>query len=82
MKLLETLKDFKDEHTGKSYGDYTQWDTNRALVLDSLSGLSILFMALTIGFKPAAHQGEWGVAMNFVEQLLLKLTSDRKCFLL
>ena len=35
---------------------------------------------LTVGYKPAAHQGEYGVAMNFIEQLLLKLTSDRHAF--
>lgn len=80
MKLLESLKDFKCERTGQSYGDTTCWGDDRALVLDSQSGLNLIAMAVTIGYKPAAHQGEWGVAMNFVEQLLLKMTSDRKCF--
>lgn len=81
VHLLDTLKDFKCERDGKSYGDYTSWGSDRALVLDSLTGFSMMAMALTIGFKPAAHQGEWGVAMNVIEQILLKLTSDRKCFL-
>lgn len=80
MKLLTTLKNFVCERTGQSYGDTSTWDDSRALVFDSMSGLNMLAMALTIGYKPAAHQGEWGVAMNFVEQLLLKMTSDRKCF--
>lgn len=80
MALLNSLKDFHDDRTGKSYGDYTKWDHKRALVWDGLSGLSLMSMALTIGFKPAAHQGEWGVAMNFLEQLLLKVTADRRCF--
>lgn len=80
MKFLEALKDFKCERDGKSYGDMSTWDHSRAMVWDSLSGISIMSMALTIGYKPSAHQGEWGVAMNFIEQLLLKGTSDRKCF--
>jgi hypothetical protein len=80
MKFLEQLKDFQCERTGKSYGDTSLWDHSRALVVDSLSGLSIMAMALTIGYKPAAHQGEWGVAMSFLENLILKMTSDRKCF--
>jgi len=80
MRLLECLKDFPDERTGKSYGDFTTWDDSCALVLDGLSGLSIMAWALTIGYKPAAHQGEWGVAMNFMEQLLLKITGDRQCY--
>lgn len=80
MKFLNSLKDFRCERTGKSYGDVSSWDHSRALCVDSLSGLSLMAMALTIGYKPAAHQGEWGVAMNFLEQLLLKLTSDRQSF--
>ncbi len=81
MKLLESLSNFHCERTGKDYGDTSKWGNDRALCLDSLSGLSLLSMALTIGYKPAAHQGEWGVAMNFLEQVLLKITSDRQCFL-
>lgn len=80
MKLLKTLANFVCEHNGQSYGDTSKWGDDRALVFDSMSGLNLLAMALTIGYKPAAHQGEWGVAMNFVEQLLLKMTSDRNCF--
>lgn len=80
MALLNAMKDFQCDRTGESYGDVTTWDDSRAFVCDSLSGLSLMAMALTIGYKPAAHQGEWGVAMNFVEQLLLKMTSDRRCF--
>ena len=79
-KLLNTLANFVCERDGKTYGDMASWGPDRAFCLDSLSGLSLMSMALTIGYKPAAHQGEWGVAMNFIEQLLLKLTSDRRCF--
>lgn len=79
-KLLNSLKNFKCERDGKSYGDVSKFDDTKCLVLDSLSGLSMIAWMLTLGYKPAAHQGEWGVSMNFVEQLLLKMTSDRKCF--
>lgn len=80
MKLLNTLANFKCERTGEAFGDVTKWGDNRVLVLDSLSGLNIISMMLTLGYKPSAHQGEWGVAMNFIEQLLLKITSDRGAF--
>jgi hypothetical protein len=80
MKLLNILANFKCERTGQAFGDVTTWKSNRALVWDSLSGINLLSMMLTIGYKPAAHQGEWGVAMNFIEQLLLKTTSDRGAF--
>ena len=80
MKLLNTLANFKCERTGVAFGDVTKWEDDRALVIDSLSGLSLISWMLTLGYKPAAHQGEWGVAMNFIEQLLLKISSDRKAF--
>lgn len=80
MDFLQTLKDFHCERTGQHYGDVSKWDHTRALAWDSLSGISLMAAALTVGYKPAMHQGEWGVAMNFIEQLLLKGTSDRHCF--
>lgn len=80
MKFLSNLANFKCDHCGHEFGDVTSWGPDRAYVIDSLSGLNVLVMDNTIGFKPAAHQGEWGVAMNLEDKLLLKLTSDLKCF--
>jgi hypothetical protein len=79
-KFLKTLKNFTCERTGETFGDISKFDDRRCVVLDSLSGFNMIAWMLTIGYKPAAHQGEWGISMNFVEQILLKLTSDRKCF--
>jgi hypothetical protein len=80
QKLLSTLQNFVDERTGNDYGDVTTWQPDRCLAFDSCSGLNIIGWTLTVGYKPAAHQGEWGVAMNFIEQLIIKLNSDRNCF--
>jgi hypothetical protein len=80
MKLLETIQNFRCDRTGESYGDVTTWGADRAFCLDSLSGLSIIAWALTVGHKPTAHMGEWNIAMNFISDILMKLTSDRKCF--
>jgi AAA domain len=79
-EFLDTVQNFKCDRTGQSYGDATLWDDTRALALDSLSGISYMSMANTVGLKPAIHQGEWGVAMNVIDQVLLKITSDCKCF--
>jgi hypothetical protein len=79
-KLLETIADFTCERTGKSYGDVTTWGPDRHFGLDSLSGVSLIGWNLTVGHKPTAHQGEWSIAMNFIADLLLKITSDRNCF--
>jgi len=79
-KLLGNLENFHDERTGKDYGDVTSWRPDRLLALDSLSGLSLITMQHTVGFKPSPHQGEWGIAMSAIETLLLKLSSDCNCF--
>lgn len=80
MKLLSALKDFQDERTGKSFGSFTDWDDTRALAIDSLSGLSTIAWYLTVGNKPTGAPGEWNIAMNFIEALLMKINSDRKCY--
>lgn len=80
MRFLDACENFVCERTGRNFGDVTQFGDDCALVIDSLSGLNMISMMAAQGYKPAAHQGEWGVAMNFIEQLILKLCSDRKAF--
>lgn len=77
--LLSTLQNFHCDRENKDFGDVTEWGDDRALVLDSLSGLNMMAMSHTIGYKPSAHQGEWGIAMNFEEQLINTLISDCRC---
>jgi hypothetical protein len=78
-KFLKLLEDFIDERTGESFGSPFDFGPDRAVVVDSLSGLNLMAWDLVVGEKPTAHQGEWGVAMNFLEKLLLTLTGDFKC---
>lgn len=78
MQVLNSVAAFTDQH-GRNYGDVTEWGPDRVFAIDSLSGLNLMAMSLTIGYKPAAHQGEWGVAMNLLEQFLLTMTSNLHC---
>lgn len=80
-EFLKCLADFPDDRTGKTFGDVTTWDDTCAFAIDSLSGLNELAWMTTVGLKPTAHEGEWGVAMNMEEQLIHKLTSDCSCYL-
>lgn len=80
LELLRALSNFTDHRTGKEYGPVDSFPENVAFAIDSLSGINIMAMDMMIGGKPTAHQGEWGVAMNAEEKLILKLTSDLKCF--
>lgn len=78
--LVKALQNFVDDKDGMDYGSFVDWDDTRALVMDSLSGVSIMAWYLTVGYKPTGAPGEWNVAMNWIETLLMKINSDRKCF--
>lgn len=80
MKLFKHLQNFEDARTGQSFGDVTTWGPERALVIDSLSGLNNLALQHTVGLKPTMNPGEWNVAMNLELMLIEKLTADTKCF--
>jgi hypothetical protein len=83
IDLLKTLNNFKCDRDGKEYGDVCKWGTDRAVVLDSLSGVNIMAMNLVVGSKPVKHLGDWGVAMDNLERLIQKLcTSTGSHFIL
>lgn len=79
-KLLRAIQNFPCDRTGKTFGDVTTWGPERAFIFDGLSGFNMISMLQTVGYKPSAHQGEWGIAMNLEEQVIHKLTSDCACF--
>lgn len=79
IDVLVTLSDFKDDRTGTSYGAVDSWGPERVLVLDSLTGLSLMAMNLVTGSKPVKSLADWGVAIDNLERLITKLCVDTKC---
>lgn len=79
VEVLKSLNNFKCDHDGKTYGDVCTWGTDRALVIDSLSGLNIMAMNLMVGSKPVKSQSDWQVAMDNLERLIQKLCTDTHC---
>lgn len=79
IKLLTALTDFPCDRTGKKYGAVDEWGSDRALVIDSLSGLSIMAMNLQVGSKPTCSPGDYGIAMNNLERFLIKCCVDTTC---
>jgi len=79
IELLKTFVNFKDDKDGKEYGSVSAFSPDRAVVIDSLSGLSSMAMDVTIGDKVTANPGEWGIAMRTLDKFLLTCTSDLKC---
>lgn len=72
LNLVAALGNFKCDRCGEAFGDVSLWDNNRAIVLDSLSGLNELAMANTVGGKTVLTQPDWGVAMKS-EEVLIKM---------
>lgn len=79
LSVLHTIANFKCDLCGESFGSVTSWETDRAFAIDSLSGLNMMAMDLTVGSKPVRAQGEWGVAMSTLERLIATLCSDTRC---
>lgn len=79
IEVISTLANFVDDRTGQAYGSVDSFGPDRAVVVDSLSGLNLMAMDLAVGDKPTAHQGEWGVAMSALEKLLNSLSSGLNC---
>lgn len=80
MKFLDAFRNFKCERDGQTYGDFTTWDDTRSLNVDSLSGWSEIAWGATVGYKPTANPGEWGIAQKFISSMLLKINNDRRCY--
>lgn len=80
MRFLNALKNFPCERTGKTFGSVTDWNDGCALNIDSLTGWCHIGWGATVGYKPTANPGEWGIAQNFILNMLLKINTDRQCF--
>jgi len=73
-KVLQSLTDFKDDRTGKSFGGLKTWGTDKVFVLDSLSELANAAMKMQIGNKPTAAPPDYGVAQNMLMNFLRLMT--------
>ena len=78
LDVINQCNDFVDQF-GVHFGDASTWQTDRALIIDSLSGLSDMASQMMVGGKPLKSQGEWQVAQNMLKFLIDKLTTGLKC---
>ena len=79
LEVLTTMNDFVCDRCGEHFGDVAKWNTDRALCMDSLSGLNIMAMDLVAGAKPVKAMGDWGVAMDNLERYINTLTNNTHC---
>ena len=80
LDLIDTCANFVCQRSGKVIGPIDALGTDWMVAVDSASGLNVMAMQLMVGGKPVAHQGEWGVAMNAEEKLIMKWCADLRCF--
>lgn len=79
LELVTTMNDFVCDRCGQHFGDVSQWGTDRALCVDSLSGLNIMAMDMVVGAKPVKAMGDWGVAMDNLERYINGLVVNTQC---
>lgn len=78
--VIGACNKFVCERCGKDFGDVTNWGTDAAFVVDSLSGLSIMARDLAVGAKPIITQPDWGVMMQNLETFLNACTTGTKAW--
>lgn len=79
VEVLRTCENFTDDRTGVSYGNIGTWGTDRALCIDSLSGLNDMAMSLIVGSRPTRSMPDWMISQNNLEGFVNKLTTDTQC---
>ena len=76
LKLIRTMQNFHCDRCEQDFGDVTTWGKDRALVIDSLSGINKMAMQFVRGEAVATSQPQWGAAMN----LELGLVGEKLCY--
>lgn len=79
MDLMHAIQNFTCERDGKEYGDVTTWGPDRALVLDSLTGLVTMAVQNTVGLRPTVQLQEYGIIQSMLESTINLLT-NLPCF--
>jgi hypothetical protein len=79
LDLIALLNNFKCARTGEELGSADTWGPDTVLILDGLSNLSYMAMRLVVGSKPNPSIPQWGMAMGFVEALIMWLTNGLNC---
>lgn len=79
LTVITSMNDFTCDRCGEHFGDVSKWQTDRAIIIDSLSGLNIMAMDLVVGAKPVKALADWGVAMDNLERLITMMTTNTQC---
>lgn len=76
--ILRNMENFTDS-TGKAWGNVGSWGTDRAYVLDGLTGAGDMAMDLFAGRRPLYDKPDYQVAQSLVQGLVEFLTCQIRC---
>lgn len=77
--LLRALSNFTCDRTGLKLGNTGTWGTDKCLVMDSLSGITLAATKLAVGEKYAMTQPEFQLGMKTIENLIIFLCMNLWC---
>jgi hypothetical protein len=77
--ILSALAKFKCQRTGQDFGNVSTWGTDKCLVMDSLSGITIAAEKNAVGEKYAKTQPEFQIAMKLIENFVNQLAVGFYC---
>ncbi len=79
LDIITTCNVFECDCCKKKWGSVSGWSTDRAIVIDSCSGVSDMAFALVVGNKPVRAMPDYGVSQNSLRMLLGPLTTQVRC---
>lgn len=78
-EMLTTANQFTCDCCKKPWGAVADWNTDRAFVVDSLSGMSDMAFGLVVGNKPVRALPDYGVAQQAIKMFLDLCTTQLTC---
>lgn len=79
LDVVAACNKFTCDCCSRDWGSVSTWNTDRAIVVDSFTGLSDMAFSLVVGNKPVRAMPDYQVAQNTLRMLLGPLTSQAKC---
>jgi hypothetical protein len=75
IDFVTQFNNFVDQN-GEQFGDVSKWDSSRAIVVDSMSGLNTMALDLVAGGSPMKSMAQWGMAMDNLSRIIMKICGD------
>jgi hypothetical protein len=79
IEYMKTLNNFVCDRTGESFGPVSKWGNDKCLVVDSLSGLTLMAWGATVGNRMGKNIADYGTAQQLLENQINLLCTAISC---